>query len=118
MLATRISAERLAPVGSMPSACLSTSATPTSLRVAEPLLDRLLPEVALEARGLLDGGQSLELGRFQPPRGAGLEAHDGFGPELITVALDAVAVDHADASDRPNPARARRVRQITGRSAD
>ena len=34
------------------------------LALAEPLRDRLLPDIYLEARGLLDGGERFKLRRF------------------------------------------------------
>lgn len=79
----------------------------------EPSLDRCLPDIDLETHRLFDGGECLQFERLQPPLGSALVACDRFGPELITITLDIVTVDHAIAGDRPNPSRAGWVFQIS-----
>lgn len=80
--------------------------------LADPLFDHLHPDIELKTSGLFGSRKSFKLGRLQPPLRAGLEAHDGLGPDLIAVALDSVAVDHVATRNRPDASRSGRVLQI------
>ena len=71
-----------------------------------------LPSINDEARSLLGGRECFEFRRLKPPGGARLKSMHCLGPKLVAHLFQAIAVDHAAASDRPEPPRAGRVFQI------
>ena len=112
ILATRVWARCVCSRGGMFSAPLSTSRNTHVLAPAEPPLNDLAPRSDLIAEPLFGGGERFQLRRLQPPFRACPIPRNGLGPELIAVAFECVTVDHAVASDRPEPARAGRVPEI------
>jgi hypothetical protein len=76
----------------------------------KPLEDWLLPGIALTTLLLLLGSEGLDL-TIEPPGLAGLEAHDGLGPQLIPVTHEFLEAEPPDL-DRPEAAVAGLVRQV------
>ena len=72
----------------------------------------LLPGVDDEACGLLGSRECFEFRRLKPPARARLELMHRLGPNLIAHLFQAIAVDHAAASNWPEPPRTGRVFQI------
>ena len=73
--------------------------------VAQPFADGCFPGIDDEARSLFGGGQCFEFRRFLPPRRTRRVLLHGFGPELVANLFQTVTVDHAAASDWPEPSR-------------
>src|SRR5262249_22242123 len=83
--------------------------------LAEPLGDRCLPAIGLDARRLLGSSERFQLRRFQPPFLAGLKTHDGFRPQLIAITLNRVMLNHTMTGKWPNTPRASRIFEVTAR---
>src|SRR5262249_20156563 len=80
--------------------------------VPQPFANWSFPGIDDETRSLLGSGQCLELRRLQPPRLTRLVAMHGFSPELAAHPFQAVEVDPAAASNRPEPPCSRGILQI------
>ena len=63
-----------------------------TLAPTEPALDAGLPRIDFETRLLFRGRERFEFGCLKPPPSA-ISASDGFGPGLIAITFDSVAVD-------------------------
>ena len=74
--------------------------------------DAFLTGIDEEACRLLDGRECLELRRLKPPARARLESMHRLGPKLIARVFQAIAIDHASASNRPEPPRTGGIFQI------
>jgi hypothetical protein len=80
--------------------------------VSQPFVDGFLPGIDDEACLLLGGRECFEFRRFEPPGRARLELMHRLGPKLVAHLFQAIAVNHAAASDWPEPPRTGRVFQI------
>ena len=86
--------------------------------VSQPFADGFLPGINDEACSLLGGRECFEFRRLKPPGRARLELMHRLGPKLVAHLFQAIAVNHAAASDWPEPPRTGRVFQIAAYGSD
>src|SRR6266566_4942481 len=80
--------------------------------VSQPFTDGCLPGIDDETCSLLGGRECFEFRRLEPPRRARPESMHRLGPKLVARLFQAIAVDHALASNWPETPRTGRVFEI------